>query len=123
MPSAATREWLTKASEDEQVVSALKHSNGPWSMAAYHVQQAAEKYIKAALVEKGVAPPKSHDLVQLLGLLPTSPGQSVESAAAKLSPYAWITRYPGAPPVTESEFLQAEADLQTIVRWAIAATP
>lgn len=70
MPSNATQQWLVRALEDEAVVALIQDNGGPWSMAAYHVQQAAEKYIKAALIEAGVAPPKSHDLPQLLTLYP-----------------------------------------------------
>lgn len=35
----------------------------------YHAQQAAGKLLKAALVARGVDPPKVHDLVHLSGLL------------------------------------------------------
>jgi HEPN domain-containing protein len=83
MPSSATRQWLDKASEDEAVAALLRTHGGPWSVAAYHVQQAAEKSVKAALVEAGVAPPKTHDLQQLLGLHPgAAAGPLVQQAAA-----------------------------------------
>lgn len=88
-------------------------------MAAYHVQQAAEKLIKAVLVDAGVAPPKSHDLTHLLGLHPGTPAPTaVQSAAAMTSAYAWLTRYPGAPPIDEHHVQQAQAYLRDIEQWA-----
>jgi HEPN domain-containing protein len=50
MPSDAVRVWLEKAEEDERVVDLITQAGGPWNAAAYHVQQAAEKRIKATLV-------------------------------------------------------------------------
>jgi HEPN domain-containing protein len=121
LPSPATLEWLDIAGEDEQAAAVLKAAKGPWSIAAYHLQQSAEKYIKAALVEAGVAPPKSHDLVQLIGLFPGSaPRQAVEDAAAMISAFAWMTRYPGAPSMSENDFLQAEPEFAAIKAWANA---
>jgi HEPN domain-containing protein len=118
MPSKAAQAWLDKAEEDEAVINLIVGAGGPWSMAAYHVQQAAEKYIKAVLVESGIAPPKSHDLTHLSGLLKKSPPLDVLNAAAMTSAYAWLTRYPGAPPFDEPQVRQAIADLSVISAWA-----
>ena len=121
MPTNAAHEWLQKAAEDEKVVSILKGAGGPWSIAAYHVQQAAEKFIKAALVEAGVAPPKTHDLPQLLGLYSGAPPSAeVETAAAMISAYAWLTRYPGAPPIDKQAVEKAESDLALVKMWALS---
>jgi len=57
MPSSAVQQWLDKAAEDEKTVGILKAAGGPWAIVAYHIQQAAEKRIKASLVAAGVAPP------------------------------------------------------------------
>lgn len=98
MPSSAAQGWLDKAAEDEAVIALVRAAGGPWSMAAYHVQQAAEKYIKAALVEVGIAPPKSHDLSNLLTLHPKGTANpAVLTAAAMTSAFAWLTRYPEPP--------------------------
>lgn len=40
------------------------------ALACFHVQQAAEKLLKAALVAEGIDPPRSHDLNELRDLLP-----------------------------------------------------
>ncbi len=124
MPSSATQEWLDKAKEDEQVVLLMKNAGGPWGIAAYHIQQAAEKYIKASLVEAGLAPPKTHDLEQLFQLHPEpAPSTLVQHAAAMLSAYAWLTRYPGTPPIEESHVITAESQLATIKAWVLANIP
>lgn len=47
MPSSHTPQWLAKADEDIRAVELLHLAGGLWSMATYHLQQAAEKYIKA----------------------------------------------------------------------------
>ena len=94
MPSSGAQEWLDKADEDERTVGILQVAGGPWSVAAYHVQQAAEKLIKAALVNAGVPPPRSHDLSHLLSLHPLTVEPDVHHAAAMTSAYAWLTRYP-----------------------------
>lgn len=118
MPDSGIQAWLERAVEDEQVVAILKAAGGPWGIAAYHVQQAAGKRIKAALVSAGVAPPKTHDLPQLLSLLPGSTiPEDVELAAAMTSAFAWLTRYPGAPPMDEELVAEAERHLGTIREW------
>ena len=71
-------------------------------------------------MEAGVPPPKSHDLLHLLSLFPgTSATAAVQSAASMVSSYAWLTRYPGAPPVDEPNVRKAEADLSVIKQWAL----
>ncbi|CAN5664978.1 hypothetical protein BH11ARM2_BH11ARM2_00220 [soil metagenome] len=90
-------------------------------LAAYHVQQAAEKHLKALLVEQGVAPPKTHDLTQLISMHSGTPApSSVDSAAAMTSAYAWLTRYPGSPPITEQHVDQGEQDLLQIKQWVLS---
>lgn len=120
MPSNAAQEWLDKAAEDEQVVAALRVAGGPWAAAAYHLQQAAEKLVKAALVEQGTPPPRTHDLPDLLGRFSGAVPADVDQAGASLTMYAWITRYPGSPPLTESDVASAETDLAIIKAWALS---
>jgi HEPN domain-containing protein len=121
LPSAAAQLWLDKALEDEQVVRLVRANGGPWSMAANHVQQAAEKYLKALLVERGVAPRKTHDLEQLIALIPgTSPDSFILAAAAMTSSYAWVTRYPGGAAFGETDIDQAVRDLLAIKNWVLA---
>lgn len=94
---------------------------GPWSMAAYHIQQAIEKYLKALLVDQGTAPPKIHALPQLLNLLTGAAiPPDVLAAANMTSAFAWQTRYPGAPPLVEADIVLAIKDLETIKKWVLS---
>ncbi len=120
MPSDAVRSWLDKAAEDETVFALIRSAEGPWSQAAYHLQQAAEKLVKAALLSTGVAPPKSHDLVHLLGLFPelTIP-KAVEDGAMTLSTFAWITRYPGSSRIERAHVEEAERHFREVEAWSL----
>lgn len=93
--------------------------------AAFHLQQAAEKLIKAALAAAGVFPvPRSHAIGYLLGLLP--PGHELANLApalANLTPFAAVIRYPegGAlVPLLDPDELHRRADL---IEALLAATP
>ena len=123
MPADPVEEWLSKAEEDERALIILKTAGGPWSPAAYHAQQAAEKYIKAVLVAGSQTPRKTHDLLQLLSLYTgTPPPPAVETAASMLSAFAWFTQYPGGPVIDEHPIAQAEADLAEIKAWSYSET-
>jgi HEPN domain-containing protein len=114
------QEWLEKAEEDTRAAEILRDAGGPWSVASYHVQQAAEKYIKAALVSSGTVPPKTHDLSYLLGLDPTGMvTASEQGAATNLTSYAWLSRYPGSAPVQADDVAQAFQDLEVLMNWAL----
>lgn len=67
----------------------------PDDLIGFHAQQALEKLLKAALAHAGVAPPRIHDLGELLTLLEDaglSPPISVSDARA-LIPWAVDFRY------------------------------
>ena len=61
------REWIAKAEGDYATASReFRVQDGPnYDAVCFHAQQCAEKYLKALLIEKGVTPPKIHDLVDL----------------------------------------------------------
>ncbi len=60
MPKHETTFWLEKVREDEITISAVMPLK-LWNIACYHAQQAAEKYIKSAIVEASLVPPRIHD--------------------------------------------------------------
>jgi HEPN domain-containing protein len=65
--NAVVREWIEKAEGDfatagrELAVSAAAN----YDAVCFHAQQCIEKYLKALLIVKSVAPPRTHDLAQL----------------------------------------------------------
>lgn len=96
--------WIARAEEDYILArSALRHEKPLTYGATFHAQQCAEKYLKAALVARGQAFPKTHDLLAL-GELCTQAGLLLEIDADlldTLSSYAVRVRYPGADPTFE----------------------
>jgi len=66
------RQWMEKAENDlrtaEHTIKLRK--NCPFDTVCFHSQQCAEKYLKAMLTLHNVPFPKSHDLSELILLLP-----------------------------------------------------
>ena len=94
-----TREWVTKAENDFTVASQILHRRKDIvpDAACFFCQQCVGKYLKARLLEAGIAFPRTHDLLQLLNAcLPVEP---LWSAYAKvvdaMTDYAVDFRYPG----------------------------
>ena len=90
--------WISIAEEDWAVArSALRRKKPLTDIASFHAQQCAEKYLKAMLVARGRAFPKTHDLI-LLSNLCTQAGIFVEIDPKQLntlSDDAVRSRYPG----------------------------
>ena len=73
MVTEATTGWLAVVDDDlRQVINNLRGPMPSLSGAAYHCQQAAEKLVKAVLVEAAISFPKTHDVAALVGLLPSN---------------------------------------------------
>ena len=93
-----TEEWIAKAEGDfasaYREYRARKTPN--YDSACFHAQQCIKKYLKAYLQEHDGSFGKTHDLVQLLELMPKDLGlESLRPAMAILSSYAVKFRYPG----------------------------
>ena len=88
--------FVRKARSDEIALDRLAEDpDVPDDVIGFHAQQALEKLLKAALAHAGVAPPRIHDLGELLALLGDaglSPPVSVSDARA-LVPWAVDFRY------------------------------
>ncbi len=123
MPRPETQRWLDKAAEDKRAFELLRQ-NGELSTASYHAQQAAEKYIKAVVVEAQIAPRYVHDLQILLGQVPNfSPSQALDEACGRLTTYATLFRYPGATDPLPEDIDEAAVDLETVIQWATGSIP
>lgn len=114
-----TREWIRKAESD---LEAAKHLDEGGELYVYgttfHVQQAAEKYLKAYLVWHQIEFRKTHDIQELLDLvagidheLPEIIAESVD-----LTPYGVEYRYPGDYPDTTLEDAAKALDAARQVR-------
>ena len=93
-----TREWVRKAEADYRAGEQLQRCVPPvHDVICFHAQQAAEKYLKALLEERGLSIPKIHDLLRLLTeLLPHYPNLgSLRRGLLTLNDFAVDARYPG----------------------------
>jgi HEPN domain-containing protein len=105
------RRWVARADLDAAGAERLLSGAPPLpAVAAFHCQQAAEKLLKATLVQGGVRPRKTHDLASLANeavrLLPM-----LESLADPLRPralWSFAFRYPLDEGVEEPEPTVAE---------------
>ena len=70
-PSGSPGDWLRHARSDLSLARALRPGGNTLAdTLCFHVQQAAEKAVKAVLVYCGLEPPKSHSIGLLIDLLP-----------------------------------------------------
>ncbi|MBU4201835.1 MAG: HEPN domain-containing protein [Candidatus Altiarchaeales archaeon] len=64
--SSMPKDWFAKGDADIQTVEILLGHEGNMEVAASHIQQAIEKYLKGYLISKGWELKKTHDLAELL---------------------------------------------------------
>lgn len=93
--------WIARAEDDYLLArSALRRKSPLVYGVCFHAQQCAEKYLKALLIHRGQAFPKTHDLLALSDLCAKA-GIAITINADELdvlSAYAVRVRYPGDDP-------------------------
>jgi len=92
------RQWVIKVENDlRNAEHTLTIENDcPLDTVCFHAQQCAEKYIKSLLSSLSIDFPKSHDLGELIPLLPAHISLPLTIAEReRLTDYATVTRYPG----------------------------
>lgn len=119
MPHNEIQAWIDKGQSD--LVSAeilLAHNPPITDTAAFHCQQAAEKYLKAFLINHQKHFSRVHSLVYLVDLCREIVPEldEITEAAAVLTPYAVLVRYPGHVTLpTEAQAEEAYAAAKTII--------
>ena len=94
-----TLEWLDKAAADlataRRELRARIEPN--YDAVCFHAQQSAEKALKAVLQESNVNIPRTHQLMDLLGLCVKDEGAylMLQADLMSLDGYAVMFRYPG----------------------------
>jgi HEPN domain-containing protein len=90
------RRWLREADEELAVARALRErADLPPRAACLHAPLSAEKAIKAALIERAVTLRRSHDLFEIVGLLPDDDAALIDEGDLELlNPWAIEGRYP-----------------------------
>jgi HEPN domain-containing protein len=118
---AVAREWIGIAEEDLAAARALLDAITPSARAVcFHAQQAVEKYFKAVLVANGTPFGKTHDIGELIRLLP--PGHRpplTPETTAQLTRSAVATRYPEVRPPSRGDaehLLRQVVDVREFVR-------
>jgi len=105
------RQWVQRAEEDMRTAQHIltMRRDCPYGTACFHAQQATEKYVKALLTSLSIDFPKTHDIGELLALLPPTvalPQSDIQQET--LTRYATVTRYPGDwAPITRREAEEA----------------
>jgi len=96
MPPDAQK-WLDFAREDLHMAQ-LAMGESLFNQVCFHAQQAAEKILKALIIAKGVLPPKTHKLSDLLGISIVVVPEDLRRRLLLLDRYYIPTRYPDALP-------------------------
>ena len=112
---------LAKAAEDEALLDEILESRRVSdAMVGFHLQQAAEKLLKAVLSEVGAHFRRTHNLRRLMDLLadngcPVPDGlQDLDT----LTPYAATLRYEIGTPPTALDRAEVREKLRRLRRWA-----
>ncbi len=96
-PASQFQTWIAKAEEDRLCIkNNLSAVAVPWTVVCFHAQQAAEKYLKAFLVSRGIRVERTHDLEYLLGECEKLEPRlaALQDDCQALSAYAVDSRYP-----------------------------
>lgn len=116
--------WTEKGEHDFMAAEHMMEmvERGLTDIVSFHCQQCAEKYLKALLLYRGAAFPKTHDLRLLLDLVSTDVSLGLRrDEVIPLNRYAIEGRYPGDwEPITTAEaqraFEMAQAVRQAVLR-------
>jgi len=119
--AGAPSRWMDNARADLSLARIPLPEGVQYEQLCFHAQQAAEKSLKAVLLECHIDAPFTHNLQVLLNLLSGChlllPDELRD--VVDLTPYAVSTRYPGeTEPVTESDYQDAVRLATLAVHWA-----
>lgn len=109
-PPTEAGTWMQRADDDLRVARLASEPTPPMPpAAAFHVQQAAEKLVKALLILADREVPKSHDIGKLIERLGPVPGLDAELAAtlAEYTDWAFAGLYPDQDPEPTAEQVAA----------------
>jgi HEPN domain-containing protein len=123
---AIVREWIAKAENDLiAAVQLLKLGRqAPADVVCFHAQQCAEKYIKGALVHRGISFSKTHDLELLVRSLPNGLRARIAMEdLTLLTPHATGSRYPGGATISVAAARRALAASRRVRSWLRAHLP
>ncbi|HVX38851.1 MAG TPA: HEPN domain-containing protein [Gemmatimonadaceae bacterium] len=104
-PYESIQAWLERIDQDLRIVEMNLNAgeSAAWGAAGFHAQQVAEKYLKILYIQRGVHPPRVHELDRLIAGLRALECQFPAFAAEckKLNLYAVGIRYPEQAPIPD----------------------
>jgi HEPN domain-containing protein/predicted nucleotidyltransferase len=104
---ASVADWLARADEDLREIenSVAAGDRAVWSAICFHGQQAAEKYLKALLIKRGVRPLRTHMLDKIVKQLRAASYDlpDLNEECRLLKRYSVAVRYPERVPLPDSE--------------------
>ncbi len=115
--------WFKKGKADLETAELLLAHGGDVQIAAFHIQQALEKYLKGYLISKGWRLKRIHDLAALLddavvynpGLEPFRPACEEITAYYVQARYPFFSEGPSREDV-EASLAQAKGLIEKILR-------
>lgn len=112
--------WLAYAQADLSAARQLSASDDVGGLAAFHVQQAIEKTLKALLVLNGQDPPRTHDLPRLWGQMEGRVDPPENLQLLRLANEFYIeARYPAGVEIA-SDPAPTQAELSGLIEYAQA---
>jgi HEPN domain-containing protein len=113
-------DWLRFARSDLAVALGPLDSDVRVETLCFHAQQAVEKCLKAVLLARSIAFPRTHNLRILIDLVPAATSIPPDIAASVALPdYAVDVRYPGVyEDITDEEYREALRLATSVVAWA-----
>jgi HEPN domain-containing protein len=124
-PLRVARQWAEKTEHDLTIAqhTLQLEQNCPYDMICFHAQQCVEKYLKALLSSHRIDFPKTHDVTELLALLPTTARLGLRpEELADLNPYAIEGRYPGEAESEDRADAKSAIEIALKVRLAVRKT-
>lgn len=117
--NTAGERWLTFARQDMQMAElALKEKI--YNQVCFHSLQCVEKILKGLLANQGKTPPRTHSIVDLLGLLPPDCLEDLREELGQMDIYYIPTRYPDALPGSLAEGLPGKEEAEEAITTARA---
>lgn len=117
--NAAGERWLAFAREDLQMAE-LALTERIYNQVCFHSQQCVEKCLKGMLADHGKTPPRTHSIVDLLGLLPVDCLGDLRDDLGQMDIYYIPTRYPDALPGSLAEGMPGKEEAEEAISTARA---
>lgn len=109
--------WLYFARDDLAAATAMPEAR-LFNHVCLHAQQCVEKALKAIIAERGVAPPKTHAITDLLTQMPADPVGTDRERITDLDVFYIPPRYPDALPGSLPDGLSGEVDAREALQVA-----